>query len=71
MAPRVRALSSFQASLANSLKLVGKKIAVYANYLKVIPQPGLELTRYHVEVSPEAKGKKLTRIFQLLRESVL
>lgn len=47
---------------------IGKKIAVYANYFKVTAQPQLQLTRYNVEVSPEAKGKKLARIFQLLRE---
>jgi len=48
--------------------LVGKKIAVYANYLKVTAQDRLQLTRYNVEVSPEVKGKKLARVFQLLRE---
>jgi len=47
---------------------LGKKIVVYANYFKVIAPPNLSLTRYNVEVSPPATGKKLGRIFQLLLE---
>jgi len=39
---------------------------VYANYFKVIVPKDLTLTRYNVEVSPEATGKKLARVFQLL-----
>ncbi|TVY49146.1 Protein argonaute 1B [Lachnellula occidentalis] len=46
----------------------GKKIAVYANYFKVGVPQNLTLTRYSVEVQPEAKGKKLGRVFQLLLE---
>ena len=46
----------------------GKKIVVYANYFKVQAAPKLNLTRYNVEVNPEAKGRKLSRIFQLLLE---
>ena len=46
----------------------GKKITVYANYFKVQVAPELNLTRYNVEISPEAKGRKLIRIFQLLLE---
>lgn len=45
---------------------IGKKILVYANYFKIACPQNLTLTRYNVEVSPEAKGKKLGRIFQLL-----
>jgi eukaryotic translation initiation factor 2C len=45
---------------------LGKKILVYANYFKVIVPNDLTLTRYNVEVSPEVKGKKLGRVFQLL-----
>ena len=44
----------------------GRKIAVYANYFKLIAPKDLTLTRYNVEVSPEVTGKKLGRIFQLL-----
>jgi eukaryotic translation initiation factor 2C len=44
---------------------LGKKILVYANYFKISCPPELSLTRYNVEVSPEAKGRKLARIFQL------
>ncbi|KAH6724161.1 QDE2 protein [Leptodontidium sp. MPI-SDFR-AT-0119] len=47
---------------------LGKKIVVYANYFKLIAPPNLSLTRYNVEVSPPATGKKLGRIFQLLLE---
>ena len=46
----------------------GKKIAVFANYFRVQTAPNLNLTRYNVEVSPEATGKKLKRVFQLLLE---
>lgn len=46
----------------------GKKIAVYANYFKVDIKQDLSLTRYSVEVQPEATGKKLGRIFNLLLE---
>ncbi|CAL3969368.1 unnamed protein product [Diplocarpon coronariae] len=47
---------------------LGKKITVYANYFKVNVPANLSLTRYNVEVSPEAKTKKLARIFRLLIE---
>lgn len=47
---------------------LGKVISVYANYYKINVPAGLSLTRYNVEVSPAATGKKLTRIFQLLLE---
>ena len=46
----------------------GRKIAVYANYLQVKIPEKMTLTRYNVEVAPEAKGKKLSRVFQLLLE---
>jgi eukaryotic translation initiation factor 2C len=46
----------------------GRRILVYANYLRLLSAPGLSLTRYSVEVSPSATGKKLHRIFQLLLE---
>ncbi|KAH8668088.1 QDE2 protein [Tricladium varicosporioides] len=46
----------------------GKKIAVFANYFKVMVPLELAVTRYNVEVSPEAQGRKLYRIFELLIE---
>jgi eukaryotic translation initiation factor 2C len=46
----------------------GKKIAVYSNYFKVQAASNLSLARYNVEVVPEAKGRKLGRLFQLLLE---
>ena len=61
-------LSKLQIKHHHTDFLVGRKIAVYANYLKVTAQAQLQLTRYNVEISPEAKGKKLARVFQLLRE---
>jgi eukaryotic translation initiation factor 2C len=44
----------------------GKKIVVYANYFKIGVPNNLAVTRYNVEVTPQAKGRKLARIFQLL-----
>ncbi|KAG9231095.1 QDE2 protein [Amylocarpus encephaloides] len=44
----------------------GKQIVVYANYFKVNVPANLAVTRYNIEVSPEAKGGKLARVFQLL-----
>ncbi|KAF4626624.1 hypothetical protein G7Y89_g11532 [Cudoniella acicularis] len=46
----------------------GKKIVVYANYFKINVPANLAVTRYNVEVSPEVRGRKLYRIFQLLIE---
>jgi eukaryotic translation initiation factor 2C len=46
----------------------GKKITVYANYFRLQTAPSLNFTRYNVTVAPEATGKKLKRIFQLLLE---
>jgi eukaryotic translation initiation factor 2C len=48
--------------------ILGKKIGIYANYFKVPVPSDLTLTRYNVEVTPKAKGKKLGRIFQLVLE---
>lgn len=45
---------------------LGKKLLVYANYFKVNCPKDLSLTRYNIEVSPEAKGKKLSRVIALL-----
>lgn len=46
----------------------GRMIQVFANYYRVRIPPDLSLTRYNVEVAPEAKGRKLTQIFRLLLE---
>jgi len=46
----------------------GKKIVVYANYFRLQTAPNLSFTRYNVTVTPEATGKKLKRIFELLLE---
>jgi hypothetical protein len=46
----------------------GRKIVVYANYFKLNTRNDLTLTRYSVVIAPEAKGKKLERVFQLLLE---
>lgn len=46
----------------------GKRITVYANYFRLQTAPNLNFTRYNVTVTPEATGKKLKRVFQLLLE---
>jgi eukaryotic translation initiation factor 2C len=46
----------------------GRQIILWANYFDMIPSKDLVLYRYHVDVTPEAKGRKLRRIFQLLLE---
>jgi eukaryotic translation initiation factor 2C len=46
----------------------GKRIAVYANYLKIAVPPNLDLTRYNFEVTPVPPGRKLRRVLQLLFE---
>lgn len=46
----------------------GKRIAVYSNYFRVDVPNNFTIHRYNVECSPEAKGKKLARIFELLLE---
>lgn len=44
----------------------GKPVVLWANYFELTPSDNLVLHRYHVSVSPEAKGRKLKRIFELL-----
>jgi eukaryotic translation initiation factor 2C len=44
----------------------GKPITLWANYFNLEPAKNLVLYRYHVSVLPEAKGRKLKRIFDLL-----
>lgn len=44
----------------------GKPITLRANYFNLEPAKNLVLYRYHVSVLPEAKGRKLKRIFDLL-----
>ena len=46
----------------------GRRIAVYANYFKLMAQENLSLTRYNVEVNPLPPGRKLRRILQILFE---
>jgi len=48
---------------------LGRQIVVYANYLKLLPTvKTLSIVRYSVAIVPEAKGRKLKRVFQLLLE---
>lgn len=44
----------------------GTPVALWANYYNIQPDKDLVIYRYHVSVSPEAKGGKLKRIFELL-----
>lgn len=44
----------------------GKPVVLWANYFELTPARGLVLYRYHVSVTPEAKGRKLKRVFELL-----
>jgi eukaryotic translation initiation factor 2C len=46
----------------------GRQTVLWANYFDMVPSKDLVLHRYHVGVTPEAKGRKLRRIFQLLLE---
>lgn len=46
----------------------GRRIAVYANCLKLMSQENLSWTRYNVDVNPVPPGKKLRRILQILFE---
>ena len=44
----------------------GTPITLWANYFTLQPAKNLVLYRYHVSILPEAKGRKLKRIFDLL-----
>lgn len=44
----------------------GKPIVLWANYFDLTTTKGLSLYRYHLSVSPEAKGRKLKRLIELL-----
>lgn len=46
----------------------GKPVVLWANYFGLTLSEGLVLYRYHVSVSPEAKGRKLKRVFELLNQ---
>lgn len=46
----------------------GQPVTLFANYFKILAQSNLNLTRYNVEVTPVAPGRKLRRIFQILFE---
>ncbi|CAG8976256.1 hypothetical protein HYALB_00009431 [Hymenoscyphus albidus] len=47
---------------------LGKAITVFANYFKVTVPKDMAVTRYNIEFLPEAKGRKLGRLFELLLE---
>ncbi|KFY31959.1 hypothetical protein V493_00653 [Pseudogymnoascus sp. VKM F-4281 (FW-2241)] len=46
----------------------GKPVVLWANYFELAASKNLIIYRYHVAVSPEAKGRKLRRVFELLLE---
>ena len=46
----------------------GRRIAVYANYSKLMAQENLSRTRYNVDVNPVPPGRKLRRILQIFFE---
>ena len=46
----------------------GRKVLLWTNYFEMIPHPKLTLHRYHVDVKPDATGKKLSQIIRLLLE---
>ncbi|RDW94415.1 QDE2 protein [Coleophoma crateriformis] len=48
---------------------LGQKLTVFTNYFELKSVQDLNLTRYNVEVSPQATGKKLKRVFELLLEN--
>lgn len=47
---------------------LGKAITVFANYFKVTVPKDMSVTRYNIEFAPEAKGRKLARLFELILE---
>ncbi|OBT69888.1 hypothetical protein VE03_00457 [Pseudogymnoascus sp. 23342-1-I1] len=46
----------------------GKPVVLWANYFELAATKSLIIYRYHVAVSPEAKGRKLKRVIELLLE---
>ncbi|KAI9766392.1 MAG: hypothetical protein M1839_004912 [Geoglossum umbratile] len=50
---------------------LGSSIVVRTNYFELATGDGMTLYRYHAEVQPTAKGKKLKRVFALLLEDNL
>ncbi|KAL5345607.1 hypothetical protein ACLOAV_009361 [Pseudogymnoascus australis] len=46
----------------------GKPVVLWANYFELEASKKLIIYRYHVAVSPEAKGRKLKRVIELLLE---
>jgi eukaryotic translation initiation factor 2C len=46
----------------------GKPVVLWANYYELEAAKNLIIYRYHVAVSPEAKGRKLKRVIELLLE---
>jgi eukaryotic translation initiation factor 2C len=49
----------------------GKPVILWANYFNLTPDQDLVIHRYHVSMSPEAKGRKIRRLFELLIEHPL
>ena len=49
----------------------GRRVVLWANYFNLTPAKDLYLHRYHVSVTPQAKGRKLRRVFQILLENPL
>ena len=47
---------------------MGKRIAVYANYFKLVTKPNLSLVRYNIDVSPEPRPRHLRRVLEILCE---
>mgnify|MGYP001564986833 FL=1 len=46
----------------------GKPVVLWANYFELAASKNLIIYRYHVAVTPEAKGRKLKRVIELLLE---
>ncbi|ELR02128.1 hypothetical protein GMDG_05287 [Pseudogymnoascus destructans 20631-21] len=46
----------------------GKPVVLWANYFELAAAKNLVIYRYHVAISPEAKGRKLKRVIELLLE---
>lgn len=46
----------------------GKPVVLWANSFELTPSKNLTIYRYHVAVSPEAKGRKLKRVIELALE---
>jgi len=52
-----------------SFGTVGSPVTLWANYVNIIAEPALSLYRYAVSCQPDATGRKLARIIQLLLQT--